>query len=88
MLDNEPDALISAATDMARAFLKSQGYFVDILWHRNDIHTLCEQEGWPPLSERECDEVFKRCAADFDGENGLTWPMLIKAITAVTDRRQ
>lgn len=67
---------------MAQELLKSEGYFVDNLWHVNDIHFICEQQGLPPISNEEAQEVFGIANGQFDGEVGLSWPQLEKALRA------
>ncbi len=68
-----------AVTDLvvaARALLRAEGYFVDVLWHASDIATLCEEHGWPVPDAEECKEIFSRLHAGFDGEEGISWPKL------------
>jgi hypothetical protein len=66
--------------DAARELLKSFGYFVDTLWHVDDIHFICEQNGIPRISDEEAMEVFQVAKEQFDGEHGLSWPQLEKAL--------
>lgn len=66
--------------DAARAILKASGYFVDNLWHVNDIHFLCQQRGLPSLPYEEAMKVFDIANTQFDGEYGISWPQLEQAL--------
>lgn len=72
---------------IARDLLKAEGYFVDILWHTDDIRTICEQRGWPILSKAECMEIFYQLRRHFDGEHGLSWPQLENIVWRYLTRR-
>ncbi len=61
---------------IALDFLRERGYFVDILWHANDIKTLCEDHGWLMPDTEECQRIFGLFREEYDGENGLSWPRL------------
>jgi hypothetical protein len=50
------------------------------LWHVDDIHFICEQNGLPKISDREAREVFSIGSEQFDGDAGLSWPQLEKAL--------
>ncbi len=63
----------------AREVLRVQGYFVENLWHVDDVHFLCEQRGWPQMEHEEARGVFTVFNELFDGEQGLTWEKLEKA---------
>ncbi len=63
----------------ARELLRAEGYFVENLWHIDDIHFLCEQRGWPTLTHEEARGVFAVFNELFDGAQGLTWDTLEKA---------
>lgn len=65
---------------LARTVLREHGYFVDNLWHISDIHFLCEQQNLPPLRDAEAMEVFTIANAAFDGEHGMSWPQLERAL--------
>lgn len=73
--------------EVARELLKSQGYFVDNLWHVEDIHFICEQSGIPQLNEEDAMEVFRIACEQFDGETGLSWPKLEKALHTFLHRK-
>lgn len=75
-MDVQSERIIAAA----RAVLKAYGYFVDNLWHADDINFLCEEAGLRRLSLEEAMEVFDLANAQFDGEVGLSWPQLQKAL--------
>ncbi len=64
----------------AREILKAHGYFVDNLWHVNDVNFLCQQAGLPVLSQKEALAVFDLANSQFDGEYGMSWPCLEKAL--------
>ena len=60
----------------AREVLRVHGFFVDNLWHVDDVHFLCEQRGWPALNHEEAKGVFAIFNEMFEGEGGLTWEKL------------
>lgn len=64
---------------VAREVMKAEGYFVENLWHVDDVHFLCEQRGWPQLRHEEATAVFTVFSEIFDGECGLTWEKLEQA---------
>src|SRR5581483_8265474 len=66
--------------EAARELLKSYGYFIDVLWHVDDVHLLCEQQNLPKITDAEAMEVFAIAARDFDGETGISWPQLEHAL--------
>lgn len=83
-MEKQSTRIISAA----REILKSYGYFVDNLWHINDIGFLCEQRGLPRLPPEEAYTVFDIANAQFDGEHGINWPQLEQALTLYLEQRQ
>lgn len=74
-MDEGDTCLVNAA----RGVLKASGFFVDNLWHVDDVNFLCEQRGWPKLEPEEAKEVFVIFNELFDGEQGLTWSKLEQA---------
>lgn len=74
-------------TNIAKDLLKSQGYFVDNLWHINDIHFICEQNNVAALTDEQAMEIFTIAKEQFDGEIGLSWPQLEKALHTYIHRR-
>lgn len=72
----QSERVVSAARDL----LKSYGFFVDNLWHRDDIRFLCEQLHYPLLADEECMAVFGIANERFDGEYGMNWPELERAL--------
>jgi len=74
--------------EAARELLKSHGYFVDNLWHVDDIHFICEEKNLPILSDDEAMEVFTIANEQFDGEFGISWPQLEKAVENYVKRKQ
>lgn len=64
----------------ARNILKSYGYFVDNLWHMDDINLLCEQMNYPALTLQQCHAIFDIVNEQFDGEYGISWPQLERAL--------
>ena len=66
--------------ELSRDILKLQGYFVDNLWHIDDIHFLCEEKNYAILSDSEAMQVFQIAAQGFDGEFGFGWSQLEKAL--------
>ncbi len=73
--------------DTSRELLKSFGYFVDNLWHVDDIHFICEQKKLPHLTDKQAMEVFMMANRQFDGENGLGWPQLENALNIYMQRK-
>lgn len=74
--------------DAARLVLKEQGYFVDNLWHVNDIIFLCEQLGVSAVTREEAMTVFDIANTQFDGEFGLNWPQLERALLRYLQEQQ
>ncbi|MBV8938919.1 MAG: hypothetical protein JO089_03665 [Alphaproteobacteria bacterium] len=74
------DKKSSRIVDAAREILKTCGYFVDNLWHINDIQFLCEQSGFRRLTAEEAMTVFEIANVNFDGEYGICWPQLEVAL--------
>lgn len=74
-------------TEAARELLKSLGYFVENLWHVDDVHFICEQSELPRLADEEAMEVFAIANEQFDGETGLSWPQLEKALNIYLHRK-
>lgn len=83
-MDEETKRLIAAVKDILQAY----GYYVDHLWHVNDVHFICEQQGLPPLSDEEVMQVFKLASQQFDGETGMSWPQLEKALGLYLKRKK
>lgn len=82
-MDTQSERIIEAARDI----LKAHGYFVDNLWHIQDINFLCEQNKFETLSQEEAMTVFDIANAQFDGEFGICWPQLEKALTTYMQQR-
>lgn len=73
--------------EAARELLSSFGYYVANLWHIDDVHFICEQNQLPKLTDEEARDVFKIANEQFDGETGLSWPQLEKAVYTHLRRR-
>jgi hypothetical protein len=73
--------------EAARELLKANGYFVDNLWHVQDIKFIAEQYQLPELTDSEAMEVFAIANEQFDGEQGLSWPLLEKAVFLFMKRK-
>ena len=71
----------------ARELLKTLGFFVDNLWHVEDVYFICEQNNLPKLSHQDAMEVFQIAKDQFDGEAGLSWPQLEKALNTYLLRK-
>ena len=65
---------------LAIKILEYQGYFTAELWSGKDIALLCEQEGFPLPSNRQCQEIFARLQHNYDGDMGISWPVLRRAV--------
>lgn len=76
------------SVEEARQVLKTQGYFVDNLWHVDDIHFICEEKGYPELSDSEAMSIFFIANQNFDGEVGLGWPQLEREIVKYIVRKK
>jgi hypothetical protein len=74
-------------TEAAREILKVHGYCVDHLWHIEDIHFICEQNNIPMVSDEEAMMIFGIAGEQFDGEAGLCWPQLEKALFTFLHRK-
>lgn len=80
-----PDkTFVTAAKDI----LKAAGYYTEKLWHADDVHFLCEQLEIPMLEPHEVQEVFAICGQLFDGDVGLNWPQLERALHVYNQRKQ
>ncbi len=73
--------------ESSREILKMYGYFVDNLWHVDDIHFICEQKKLAKITNREAMEVFVIANEQFDGEVGISWPQLEKALNSYLRRK-
>jgi hypothetical protein len=76
------------AIETAREILKAHGFFVDNLWHVDDIHFICEQRQLPAITDDEAMQVLTIANTQFDGETGLSWPQLERALLIFLKRRQ
>lgn len=73
--------------EAARDLLKANGYFIDNLWHVQDVHFICEQYHLPEITNEEAMEVFNIANEQFDGDAGLSWPQLEKALFTYMHRK-
>lgn len=73
--------------EAAKDILHHCGYYVGHLWHVNDIHLLCEQKQLPRMSDAEAMEVFAIVRDQFDGEQGICWPALERAVQVYYERQ-
>ena len=73
--------------EATRELLKAFGYFVDNLWHVDDVHFICEQQGFMRITDLEAMEVFHIATMQFDGENGISWPQLERALRTYLQRK-
>jgi hypothetical protein len=71
----------------ARELLKLYGYYVDNLWHVRDVHFICEQNNIAPITDKEALEIFLIASEQFDGETGISWPKLEKALYTFLQRK-
>lgn len=74
------DVSMTKMIEAARALLKEYGYFMDELWHVDDVNFICEQKNYRKLSKNEAMEVFEIAKNQFDGEHGISWPQLERAL--------
>lgn len=74
--------------EAARHVLKAAGYYVDQLWHVDDLHFLCEQLEQDQLAPGEAEQVFNIASQHFDGESGISWPQLERALQLFRHRKQ
>lgn len=80
-------SLDTKSIEFARELLKEHGYFVDNLWHIDDIHFICQQNNLPILTNKEAMEVFVIANEQFEGQTGLCWPQLEMAVNAFFRRK-
>jgi len=73
--------------EASRELLKAAGYFVENLWHVEDVHFICEQQELPKVSDEEAMEVFAIANKQFDGETGISWPQLEAALRMFLQRK-
>lgn len=74
--------------EAARELLKEYGYFMEGLWHVEDIHFICEQKNLRKLTKDEAMEVFTIAHDQFDGEHGISWPQLEQALDIFLERER
>lgn len=74
--------------ETSRELLKIYGYFVDNLWHVDDIHFICEQKNLQKITNKEAMEVFEIANEQFDGETGIGWPQLENALNIFLRRKK
>lgn len=82
------DVSMTKIIEAAQQLLKEYGYFIDELWHVDDIHFICEQKNLKRLSKSEAMEVFEIAKEQFDGEHGISWPQLEKALGIFLERER
>jgi hypothetical protein len=82
-MDQNENKIINAA----RELLKLYGYYVDNLWHVRDVHFICEQNNIACISDKEALEVFDIASEQFDGETGISWAKLEKALYTFLQRK-
>jgi len=82
-MDSPSNKIIEATKELLKYF----GYFVDNLWHVDDIHFICKQKNLPPISDSEAMEVFAIARDHFDGEFGISWPALDRAVRVYVQRK-
>lgn len=83
-MDDQTNKIINAARELLRMY----GYHMDHLWHVDDVHFLCEQHGYSKLSDAEAMDVFAVADQQFDGEYGISWPRLEKALVTYLKREE
>lgn len=74
--------------EAARRVLQAAGYYVDHLWHVNDVHFICEQLHMEKLDSEAVNQVFAIASEHFDGETGISWPQLERALHLYQQRRK
>lgn len=79
---------LTRLVEAARDLLKVYGYFVDNLWHVKDVHFISEQNALPKIGDDEAMEVFLIANNQFDGETGVSWPQLEKALNTYMKRKE
>jgi hypothetical protein len=73
--------------EAARELLEAYGYFVDNLWHVRDIQFICEQHNLLQITNEEALEVFQIANEQFEGDTGISWPKLEKALHTFLKRK-
>lgn len=73
--------------EAARDLLRNSGFFVENLWHVEDVHFICEQNDLPRIADHEAMDVFRIAHEQFDGDVGLSWPQLEKALNTYLLRK-
>jgi hypothetical protein len=66
---------------------RAHGYFTGSLWHIADVHFICEQNDLQKLSDEEAMEVFAVASEQFDGDVGISWPQLERAVRSYLQRK-
>lgn len=73
--------------EAVKELLAAYGYVIYV-WHVDDVHCLCEQNALPKLSDDEAMDVFAIASQQFDGEFGMSWPQLEKALHVFLKRKR
>jgi hypothetical protein len=73
--------------EVARDMLRMAGFYVDKLWHVDDVHFICEQLEVERLDDTEVRQVFEIASENFDGETGISWPQLERALQLYLRRK-
>ena len=81
------DKASSHFIETARQVLRSAGYCVEKLWHVNDVHCICEAQDLPGITDEEAQQVFQIASEQFDGDDGLSWPKLERALRTFLHRK-
>lgn len=82
MKQNDP--MIDAAINV----LRTAGYYTEKLWHADDVRFICEQLELPQLQRHEVETIFEIVGNLFDGETGISWPQLERAVHVFFQKKQ
>ena len=60
--------------------LRKYGYFVQGLWAKPDLDTICEEEGMEQFTDEQAIEFFEYFARKIDANVGINWHTLRAAV--------
>lgn len=81
-------ALNGLDEESSRAYLRNKGYFVQNLWHIDDVKEICKQNYLPILTDKQAIEFFDYVGDDFNAEVGVSWETLYVYLEQFVERNK
>jgi len=60
----------------AKKLLEDDGYLTMGMFHKDDIHALCDEHELPTLTDKQAKEVLQLVGSKHDAEVGINWDVL------------